>query len=281
LASLQYGNLVEQLTVTATAAGTTTLTNVSRAIQVFTGSTTQTVVLPNATTFTTPGIKFEFYNESTGAITIQTFGGGSLVTVFADSSVILRLQDNTTSAGEWAQLSSGGGGGNSGGVPSGAIMPFAGSTAPSGWLSADGTSYSTTAYPNLFAAIGYTYGGSGGSFNVPNAKGVFLRGAGTQTIGGLNYTGTQGTTQNDTTKKNGLGITDPTHQHQTASTSDSNAGTNGPIPVVNGVGGVRVGVNSNSEGAFSTSFSSTGITLNGGDTETRPANIAVLYIIKI
>lgn len=36
-----------------------------------------------------------------------------------------------------------------------------------GCLLCDGSSYSTTAYPALFAAIGYTYGGSGTSFNVP------------------------------------------------------------------------------------------------------------------
>ena len=48
---------------------------------------------------------------------------------------------------------------------------FFGSTLPSGWLWCDGSSYSTTAYPTLFAAIGYTYGGGGGSFNVPDMRG--------------------------------------------------------------------------------------------------------------
>ena len=36
------------------------------------------------------------------------------------------------------------------------------------YLNCDGSSYSTTAYPALFTAIGYAYGGSGASFNVPN-----------------------------------------------------------------------------------------------------------------
>ena len=56
-------------------------------------------------------------------------------------------------------------------LPSGMIMPYAGSSAPSLWLLCDGTSYSTTTYPSLYSAIGNTYGGSGGSFNVPNFKG--------------------------------------------------------------------------------------------------------------
>lgn len=60
----------------------------------------------------------------------------------------------------------------SSGVPSGVLSPFAGSTAPSGWLLCDGASYSTTGtYSALFGVIGYTYGGSGASFNVPDLRG--------------------------------------------------------------------------------------------------------------
>lgn len=36
------------------------------------------------------------------------------------------------------------------------------------YLNCDGSSYSTTAYPSLFTAIGYAFGGSGSTFNVPN-----------------------------------------------------------------------------------------------------------------
>lgn len=51
----------------------------------------------------------------------------------------------------------------------------------SGWLLCDGKSYPTTGtYANLFKAIGYTYGGSGGSFNVPNLGGYFVRGLDTR-----------------------------------------------------------------------------------------------------
>ena len=42
MASFQFGGLVEQVATTATAGGTTTLTNTSKQIQVFTGSLTQT-----------------------------------------------------------------------------------------------------------------------------------------------------------------------------------------------------------------------------------------------
>lgn len=41
---------------------------------------------------------------------------------------------------------------------------------PDGWLECNGQSVSTTAYPELFEKIGYTYGGSGGSFNLPGGS---------------------------------------------------------------------------------------------------------------
>lgn len=47
------------------------------------------------------------------------------------------------------------------------LMPTSASYAPPYYLLCDGSSYSTATYPKLFAAIGYGYGGSGGSFNVP------------------------------------------------------------------------------------------------------------------
>ena len=56
-------------------------------------------------------------------------------------------------------------------LPSGVIIPYAGSTIPSSWLLCDGTSYSTSTYSSLYSIIGFTYGGSGGSFQVPNFTG--------------------------------------------------------------------------------------------------------------
>jgi len=58
-----------------------------------------------------------------------------------------------------------------GGTPAGVISQYAGSTAPSGYLLCEGQSVSTVTYADLFAAIGYSYGGSGSSFVVPNLKG--------------------------------------------------------------------------------------------------------------
>ena len=57
------------------------------------------------------------------------------------------------------------------GAPPGTVVMFAGKTAPLGWLLCDGTAYAAAVYPALHAAIGYTWGGSGGTFNVPDFRG--------------------------------------------------------------------------------------------------------------
>lgn len=54
--------------------------------------------------------------------------------------------------------------------PVGVIHPYAGATAPTGWLLANGQAVSRTTYAQLFAVCGTTYGAGDGSttFNVPN-----------------------------------------------------------------------------------------------------------------
>jgi microcystin-dependent protein len=57
--------------------------------------------------------------------------------------------------------------------PAGAILVFAGSAAPTGWLLCDGSAVSRATYATLFAIISTTYGSGDGSttFNLPNLKG--------------------------------------------------------------------------------------------------------------
>ncbi len=51
------------------------------------------------------------------------------------------------------------------------------------WVRCDGTSYATATYPALFALIGYTYGGVGANFNVPDFRDKQITGySGTKTI---------------------------------------------------------------------------------------------------
>ena len=50
-----------------------------------------------------------------------------------------------------------------------------------GWMFCDGRSLPTYDYPELFAVLGYVYGGSDNQFLIPDYRGYFLRGVGTGT----------------------------------------------------------------------------------------------------
>jgi len=63
-------------------------------------------------------------------------------------------------------------------VPSGALMPYAGTSAPTGFLLCDGSAVSRTTYATLFSAISTTYGSGDGSstFNLPDLRGRVVAG---------------------------------------------------------------------------------------------------------
>ena len=68
-------------------------------------------------------------------------------------------------------------------VPVGSMTMYATTTAPTGWLLADGSAVSRTTYSSLFATIGTSYGTGDASttFNVPNLKSAFPLGYGQRT----------------------------------------------------------------------------------------------------
>jgi microcystin-dependent protein len=56
--------------------------------------------------------------------------------------------------------------------PTGAVLPYAGATAPSGYLLCDGSTFNGDQYPELRDCLGDTYGvHSGTSYYLPNLKG--------------------------------------------------------------------------------------------------------------
>ena len=154
-------------------------------------------------------------------------GSGATAMLAAGTSGQL-LQSNGAAAPTWVA---------SPGVPTGSLFPFAGSSAPSGYLLCDGSSVSSSTYLALHAVISNTYGGSaytggsGLSFNLPDLRGRFPMGAGTGT--GLNSSGTglpSGTTQTARTRgqwggeeTNLLSTNEmPSHSHNSAT---GNAGS--------------------------------------------------------
>ena len=70
-------------------------------------------------------------------------------------------------------------------VPTGTIIPFAGSNIPTGYLLCNGSAISRTSYASLFDVLGTLYGEGDGSttFNLPDLRDRFLEGAGTNTLG--------------------------------------------------------------------------------------------------
>ena len=82
---------------------------------------------------------------------------------------------------------------------------------PPYWELCNGQSLSTTAYPELFALIGYNYGGSGESFNIPNFNNCLARAG----INGANW-GPFGAENTTLTVENF-----PGHSHSVTTTSAS------------------------------------------------------------
>lgn len=54
--------------------------------------------------------------------------------------------------------------------PVGIIIPFSSDETPPGYLLCDGTDYAVTEFPELFAVIGYNYGGADDRFNTPDLR---------------------------------------------------------------------------------------------------------------
>ena len=63
-------------------------------------------------------------------------------------------------------------------LPAGLVFPYAGTSAPSGYLLCDGSAVSRSTYSALFTAVATTYGTGDGSstFNVPDLRGRVVAG---------------------------------------------------------------------------------------------------------
>jgi hypothetical protein len=180
-------------------------------------------------------------------------------------------------------------------APPGVVTAFAGPTAPSGWLSCDGSAVSRTTYANLFAAIGTASGSGDGSttFNLPDYRGMFLRGvdsgsgrdpdtlARTAAATGGNAGNLVGSVEAQGTARNGLGINDSGHAHQGV-IGGAVGGGNIIVSGAGGIAGQLLGFGGLGSGntTLSAATTTSNVALNAGDRETRPLNAYVTYIIK-
>ena len=99
--SLIYTSSQLGYTTTATAAGTTTLTVSSNSQQLFTGTSTQTVVMPVASTMVL-GTRFLIENNSTGNVTVNSSGSNLIATVYPGTSIkVISILTSGTDATSW------------------------------------------------------------------------------------------------------------------------------------------------------------------------------------
>lgn len=166
-------------------------------------------------------------------------------------------------------------------------------TPPTNWLICNGASLSTTAYATLFAVIGYTYGGSGVNFNLPNLQNVFPYGAGGVALGatggaasatlGLGNLPSHAHTITDVAHSHGLTQSghvhpDPGHAHSASGSQDPHNHTVGGSFGF-GVGGTAPPSPLMSEGSTTTSTAQPNVYVNvaaaGANLQAADANISV------
>src|SRR5262245_39204611 len=94
-----------------------------------------------------------------------------------------------------------------------ALMPYG--FVPSGWFECDGRVLNTQAQSRLFGVIGYTYGGSGTAFNLPDFRGRAMVCRGAQPGGGTYEIGQTGGVEAVAMSP----VTMPSHTHALVATS--------------------------------------------------------------
>ena len=268
----------------------------------------------NAITNTTIGLKFTVYygitpvnaiSPVTATLTTDAFGVFSYTLdvsaienkIIYDNQLMLKIEQTSPSTGVISDeklnfvpyaVSA------SNGVPTGSIMPFIGTVAPRGWILCDGRALPETA-TELRTLLG--------SNNAPDLRGMFVRGAGTNSnnLYSANVGPAVKAIQTDAIKTHIIpphshAITDNghTHPYNDIYWSETDMGTKlpGGNNLNEGAGSDR-GTDYNNSGLQwerTTSSSSTGISINNsaagtttytGETETRPINYGVNYIIKL
>ena len=186
------GSIYSNITAsgTFTLAGTLNVTNGGTG----TANPVMTATAPLAITGTWPNVTVALTgtvgtaNGGTGVtaapaanqVLLGTGSGYALTTLVAGNGVTFdQTQNNILTI----KSSGGTGSGNTitlADMPPGSIQWFAMQTPPAGWLECNGSILSRTdnsnQYADLWAAIKYTYGGSGDSFKIPDLRGQFLRG---------------------------------------------------------------------------------------------------------
>lgn len=170
-------------------------------------------------------------------------------------------------------------------------MPMPSTGVPQGYLFCDGSALPTSVYTDLYNQIGYSNGGGGASFRVPDLRGVFIRGTSNGTgrdpdaggrfpiYSGGNGGDQIGSWQGHEFYTHAHSISDPGHQHiggHGANIWGPFFGSSGFTPSFYYNTGFNGAGNSDLTSASGTSI---GIYNNGGN-ESRPLNVNMNYMIR-
>jgi len=176
-------------------------------------------------------------------------------------------------------------------IPPGTLLPYAGTTAPAGWMLCAGQSLLVADYTHLWDAIGYTYGGSGADFSLPDLRGRMPMGK--DDMGGASANRVaatqadnlgQGSGQERTADTPAHTHTTPDHNHRIRASCDN-------TPVCNAGGdGFTRGASNLDWATFGTVNSSNGPNDGGGTSgstgaaatvNNMPPYLTVNYLIKL
>ena len=211
----------------------TAATDHDRTIQVNTASVT--ITLADAATMAA-GYTVSVANNSSGDVSVAVATATDTIDTVTNATQTIAAHEtrryivNATATGYLTAS-------NGNAIPAGAVMPYAGATAPGGWLFCYGQAVSRTTYQTLFIAIATAYGVGDGTttFNLPDLRGRVV--AGQDDMGGSSanrLTGVTGSVNGDTLGGTGGAETHtlltaemPAHTHTTGDTLADTPGGGG------------------------------------------------------
>lgn len=151
-----------------------------------------------------------------------------------------------------------------GSVPTGTILAFSTTTAPTGYLYCNGAAVSTTTYSDLYSVIGFKYGNPGsGNMNLPDLRGMFVRGVDDSAGRDPDSLRVIGSTQTDTTQGH-----IHTYNNRQQQCNINGGYSTAPIWIYDATANTSNPADDGTNGTPRTA------------NETRPENVAVAYIIK-